>query len=137
MNVPSTDVVATKNIYLEMDFSSNHVWQRDDNKFQNYVARAVVGLGHNLEAGVNLAYTRVPGGGEPIEVQPNLKWQFHRNEEMQTAAAVGCILFTPFTQRSDTNLLGQYLSGRQQETEGRISSPFHRRNLPLDKCPGR
>jgi len=124
MNVPSTDVVATKNIYLEMDFSSNHVWQRDENRFHNYVARAVVGLGHNLEAGVNLSYTRVPGGGEPVEVQPNIKWQFYRSEERETAAAVGCILFTPVTNWSGTNTLGQcYLVG-SKKLKGRLAPRF-------------
>ena len=103
-----------------MDFSTNYAWQ-DENKSQNYLPRALVGLGHNLEAGVNVSYTRVPGGGEPIEVQPNIKWQFHRNEEMGTAIAVGCLLFAPVTHRAGTNLLGQcYLAG-SKNLKGRLA----------------
>ena len=62
VNVPSTEVVPAKKVYLEMDFITNYAWQRDETKFANYLPRAVIGLGHNLEAGVNVSYTRVPGG---------------------------------------------------------------------------
>jgi hypothetical protein len=111
MNVPSTDVVAAKRIYLEMDLSTNYAWQ-DENESENYLPRALVGLVHNLEAGVNVSYTRVPSADEPIEVQPNMKWQFYKNEKTGTAAAAGCILFVPVIHRADSNILGQcYLVG--------------------------
>src|SRR5436309_5459629 len=79
VNAPSTDVVAAKKIYVEMDFITNYAWQRDDARFANYLPRAVVGIGHNIEAGANVSYTRVPGGGAPVELQPNVKWQFYSN----------------------------------------------------------
>jgi hypothetical protein len=107
LNVPSTDVVAAKKIYVEMDFLTNYAWQRQGS-FQNYIPRAVVGVGHNLEAGVNVSYTRISDeDSQPIEVQPNIKWQFYSNEGKGTAAAVGCILYAPVTHRAGTNTLGQ------------------------------
>src|ERR1051325_10195111 len=103
VNAPSTDVVAAKKLYVEMDFITNYAWQRDDDsKFANYLPRAVVGVGHNVEVGANVSYTRVPGGGEPVEVQPNVKWQLYSNESLGVAASAGCIGFIAATHRSGT-----------------------------------
>ncbi len=74
LNTPSTDVVAPKKVYVEMDFITSYAWQRDDEaKFANYAPRVVVGVARNVEAGVNVSLTHVPGGDQPIELQPNLK----------------------------------------------------------------
>lgn len=105
MSVPSTDVVPAKKVYLEMDFITNYASQREDS-FQNYIPRAVVGVARNVEVGANVSYTHVPGGGEPIEVQPNIKWQFYNNEGRGTAGAVGCILYAPVTHRAGTDTFG-------------------------------
>src|SRR6266480_2573547 len=94
MNVPSTDVVAAKKVYVEMDFLTNYAWQRQGS-FQNYIPRAVIGLGRNVEVGVNVSFTHVSGERHPIEVQPNVKWRFYGNEGKGTAAAVGCVLYGP------------------------------------------
>jgi hypothetical protein len=114
LNVPSTDVVPAKKVYLEMDFLTNYAWQRDGS-FQNYLPRGVVGVGSNVEIGVNVSYTHISGESQPIEVQPNIKWRFHNNEEKGTAAAVGCILYAPVTHRAGTNTLGQcYVLGSKK-----------------------
>jgi len=110
MNAPSSDVVAPKRVYVEMDFITNYAWQRDDARFANYLPRAVVGLGHHLEVGANVSYTRVPGGGAPVEVQPNAKWQFYNNEGNGVTAAVGCLWFVPLTHRAGTDTFGQCYS---------------------------
>ena len=47
-NIPSTDVVAKKKVYLEFDFLS-HFEDHADGGFQGYVPRAVVGLGKRTE----------------------------------------------------------------------------------------
>jgi hypothetical protein len=54
MNVPSTDVVSPRKVYLEMDFITNYAWERNDH-FENYIPRAVVGVGKNVEVGANLS----------------------------------------------------------------------------------
>jgi hypothetical protein len=114
MNVPSTDVVAAKKVYVEMDFLTNYAWQRQGS-FQNYIPRAVVGIDGNLEAGVNVSLTHVSTENSPIEVQPNVKWQFYNNERVGMAAATGCILYTPLTHRRGTDTMGQcYLVGSKQ-----------------------
>jgi hypothetical protein len=106
MNVPSTDVVASKKVYVEMDFLTNYAWQREGS-FQNYIPRAVVGVAGNVEAGVNVSLTHVSGQNSPIEVQPNVKLQFYNNEAAGVAGATGCILYTPITHRRGTDTLGQ------------------------------
>jgi len=114
MNVPSTDVVTSKKVYVEMDFLTNYAWQREGS-FQNYIPRTVIGLPKNLEAGVNVSFTHVTGEDSPVEVQPNVKWQFYSNENNGMAAAVGCVLFTPITNRAGTDTLGQcYAVGSKQ-----------------------
>ena len=116
MNTPSTDVVAAKKVYLEMDFLTNYAWQREGS-FQNYIPRAVVGVAGNVEAGVNVSFTHVSGTDQPVEVQPNVKWQFYRNERAGVAAATGCILYTPMNHRAGTDTLGQcYVVGSKQFT---------------------
>ena len=49
-NIPSTDVVPKKKVYLEFDFLS-HFESHEDGGFQTYVPRAVVGVGKGVEVG--------------------------------------------------------------------------------------
>jgi len=119
MNTPSTDVVAAQKVYLEMDFLTNYAWKRQGS-FQNYIPRAVVGVAGNVEAGVNVSFTHVSGQDSPVEVQPNVKWQFYRNEKAGVAAATGCILYTPMNHRAGTDTLGQcYVVGSKRFTGNR------------------
>src|SRR4051794_33426297 len=74
-SAPSTDVVGSKQVYLEMDFISNFAWQRHS-AFENYIPRLIVGFPKRIEAGVNISVTHVNGGPvQPVEVQPNVKWE--------------------------------------------------------------
>lgn len=123
MNVPSSDVVAPKKVYLEFDFLTNYAWQREGS-FQNYIPRAVVGVGRNVEVGANVSYTHVSGESSPIEVQPNIKWQIYSNEGNKTAAAVGCILYAPVTHRAGTNTFGQCYTVASKQLSGRYGPTF-------------
>jgi hypothetical protein len=124
MNVPSTDVVAAKKVYVEMDFLTNYAWQREG-AFQNYIPRTVIGVGRNVEAGVNVSFTHISGeGSQPIEVQPNVKWQFYSNEENGTAGAVGCVLYAPVTHRAGTDTLGQCYAVASKKFNGKYGPRF-------------
>lgn len=124
MNVPSTDVVPAKKVYVEMDFITNYAWQRGDDRFANYLPRAVVGVGKKIEVGANVSYTRVPGGGEPIEIQPNAKWQFYNNEEKGVAASVGCIFFVPITNRVGSDTFAQCYTVASKQFSGTYGPRF-------------
>ncbi len=124
VNAPSSGVVAPKHVYVEMDFITNYAWQRDDARFANYLPRAVVGIGHKIEVGANVSYTRVPGGGAPVEVQPNAKWQFYSDEGKGVAAAVGCLWFVPLTHRAGTDTFGQCYSVASKRFQGNYGPKF-------------
>jgi hypothetical protein len=124
MNAPSSDVVAPRRVYVEMDFITNYAWQRDDTRFANYLPRAVVGVGHNIEVGANLSYTHTPNGGAPLEIQPNAKWQFYRNEGAGVAASVGCLWFVPLTHRTGTDTFGQCYSVVSKRFQGNYGPKF-------------
>src|SRR6266850_1191824 len=124
MNVPSTDVVAARKIYLEMDFLTNYAWQRQGS-FQNYIPRAVVGVGRNLEAGINVSYTRISDEvSQPLEVQPNIEWRFDSNESRGVAAAVGGVLYAPVTHRTGTKTLGQCYAVTSRKLNGKYAPRF-------------
>ena len=123
INTPSTDVVASKKVYVEMDFLTNYAWQRQGS-FQNYIPRVIIGIPGKLEAGVNVSFTHISGQELPVEVQPNVKWQFYNNEAAGVAGAMGCILYTPMNHRAGTDTLGQcYVVGSKRFT-GKIGPRF-------------
>jgi hypothetical protein len=117
--VPSTDAVAQKDVYLEFDFIS-HYANHHESGFQSYVPRAVVGIGHNVEVGVNLVYTDGFGVNQPIEIQPGVKWQFYRNEQAGVAAAVGAMLYTPLTHRAGTDTFFMLYAVMSKKVAGRF-----------------
>lgn len=104
-NIPSTDVVAPKKVYLEFDFIS-HLESHSDGGFQAYVPRGVVGIRKGVEAGVNFSFTDALAPNQPVEMQPNLKWQFFNSENKGLAAAVGGIAFIPVANRAGADHFG-------------------------------
>ena len=124
LNVPTTDVVTSKKIYVEMDFISNFAWQRQG-AFENYIPRVVVGAPKRIEAGVNVSFTHVNGGpSQPIEIQPNVKWQFYNNERLGLAGATGCLLYTPIVHRAGTDTLGQCYAVGSKQFSGSLGPRF-------------
>ena len=124
MNAPSSDVVAAKKVYLEMDFITNYAWTQGDDRFANYLPRAVIGVGGNVEVGVNFSYTHTPVGGEPMEIQPNAKWQFYNNEGKGIAAAAGCMFIVPITNRAGTDTFAQCYSVASKQFSGNYGPKF-------------
>lgn len=103
-NIPSTDVQSPRKVYLEGDFIT-HFASYQNGGYQTYEPRLVVGLSGHTEVGVNLVYTRA-ASASPIEVQPNIKWQFYNNEKIGVAIAVGGLVAIPVTHRRDGNTTG-------------------------------
>jgi hypothetical protein len=104
-NIPSTDVVAKKKTYFEFDFVS-HLESHRSSGFQTYVPRVVFGLGHRLEAGVNVTFADALAPDQPVELQPNVKYQFYGNESKGLAASAGGILYTTVAHRAGTDTFG-------------------------------
>ena len=97
-NIPSTDVQSPGKTYLEGDFMI-HFGSLREGGYQEYGARLVVGLPGNMEVGINGFHVRAESP-EPIELQPNFKWQFYSNEKHGLAFATGVLISTPVTRRS-------------------------------------
>src|SRR5215510_646922 len=104
-NIPSTDVVAPKKVYVEFDFVS-HFESHENGGFQAYVPRAVVGVAKGLEVGANVAFLDTLTPDQPVEFQPNVKYQFYNNEKNGVAAAAGGILYTPIAHRAGIDTFG-------------------------------
>lgn len=103
-NIASTDVLPAHQLYVEADFIT-HLSSYENGGYQTYGSRVVYGLGKRTEVGLNAFYTRT-SPAEPVEIQPNFKWNFYQNEEKGLAAAVGGIAFIPVTERSSASARG-------------------------------
>jgi len=108
-NIPSTDVVAKKKVYTEFDFIS-HFEAHEDGGFQGYVPRVVVGVGKHVEVGTNVAFLDTLAPDQPVELQPNIKYQFYSNEKTGVAAAAGGMLYTPIAHRAGIDTFGMLYS---------------------------
>ncbi len=115
-NIPSTDVVPEKKVYLEFDFLS-HFESYDKGGFQAYIPRAVVGLGKKVEVGVNVAFTR-NGVPNSVELQPNIKWQAYSSEKYGAAVSTGVILYAPVTRRTGTNTFAMAYGNVSKQFKG-------------------
>lgn len=114
-NIPSSDVQAPRKVYLEADFIT-HFASYKNGGYQTYGPRVVVGLPGNTEVGVNAFYTRT-SPAEPIDVQPNFKWQFYNNEKRGLAVAAGVLVSIPVTRRRDGKTTGMlYVVGSKTFT---------------------
>ena len=104
-NIPSTDVVAKKKVYLEFDFIS-HLESHADGGFQIYAPRAVFGVGKRVEVGVNVSAVNALAPDQPVYISPNVKWQFYNNESSGVAVAAGGLLYTPIAHRAGADTYG-------------------------------
>jgi hypothetical protein len=103
-NVPSSDVQAPRKVYLEADFIT-HFASYQNGGYQTYGPRVVVGLPGRTEVGVNAYYTR-SSDPEPINVEPNFKWQFYNNEKLGVAISAGVLVSIPVTHRRGNRTTG-------------------------------
>jgi hypothetical protein len=104
-NVPSTDVVSKKKVYLEFDFLS-HFESHDEGGFQIYAPRAVFGVAKGIEVGVNVTAVDAFAPDQPVYISPNIKWQFYNNEKNGVAISAGGLLYTPVAHRAGADTYG-------------------------------
>jgi len=104
-NIPSTDVVPKKKVYLEFDFLS-HFKSHADGGFQIYAPRAVFGVAKGVEVGVNITAVDTFAPNQPVYISPNVKWQFYNNEKAGVAVSAGGLLYTPIAHRAGADTYG-------------------------------
>jgi hypothetical protein len=115
-NVPSTDTLAEKQVYLEADFVNDFGSYRKGG-FQTYGYRVVYGARKRLEIGANFFYTQ-NGRAVPVELQPNFKWQAFANEKHGVAVSGGAILFAPLTRTAGRRSFGVAYSNVSKVVKG-------------------
>jgi len=99
-NIPSTDIQTARRLYVEADFLA-HFSSFETGGYQLVGPRLVYGLNKRTEVGVNAFFVNT-APAEPIEIQPNFKFQLYKNEGQGVAAAAGAIVFVPVTHRSSS-----------------------------------
>src|SRR5215467_6856937 len=97
-NVPSTDVLDKGKVYVELDASFKTNDQDALNKFSSFVPRVVVGVGKNMEVGLNVTGNIQPGP-DATTIVPTIKWKFYQNEKKDVAAIAGTNFFIPVQNR--------------------------------------
>ncbi len=98
-NVPTTDVLDRGNVYFELDASFKTNDQNAFRKFSSFVPRIVVGVGGNVEVGLNVTGNIQPGA-DPTTLVPTVKWKFYQNKKKDTALIAGTNLYIPVRNRS-------------------------------------
>lgn len=116
-NIPSTDVVAEKKTYVEFDFVS-HLEAHKNGGFQAYIPRVVYGVAKKWEIGANVAFADALAPDQPVELQPNVKYQFYANEKTGVQAAAGGILYTPVAHRAGVDTFGLLYSTVSKKWKG-------------------
>lgn len=104
-NIPTTDVMPTGEFYAEADFDS-HLTGYQSGGYQSYGALTVYGVRKRMEIGLNGYYTKTGGQSQPVELQPNAKWQIYNNEGNGIAVAAGTVLYVPLSRRVRSNTFG-------------------------------
>jgi hypothetical protein len=98
-NVPTTDVLDRGKIYAEVDASLKPTDGSDVKRFSSFVPRVVVGVGNNMEIGLNLAGNIQPGPDSTTLV-PTIKWKPFQNKEIGWAIAMGDHVLIPVRNRA-------------------------------------
>jgi hypothetical protein len=98
-NVPTTDVLDKGKVYVELDASFKPNDQEAVHKFSSFVPRVVVGLGRNIEVGLNITGNVQPEA-DTTTLVPTVKWRFYENEKKDTALIAGAHFYIPVRNRS-------------------------------------
>ena len=93
-DVPSADVLDRGKVYGELDGTVRVV-----DPFATFTPRVVVGIGHQIEVGMNFDGLSAPDVGELV-VSPTMKWRIWKGKSSGWSFLVGDDLFFPVYKRS-------------------------------------
>jgi hypothetical protein len=124
-NTPSTDTVDKKKAYAEFDFLPQAPGPDSGSRVYFYNPRLVVGLGHDVEAGVNFPIFHVTGSNSAY-IEPNVKWKFFKNEDKGVAVAAGGLLHTALNNRTGQDTWGLFWGNVSKKVKsGNYGPRFH------------
>ena len=98
-NVPTTDVLGRGKVYFELDAALKLDKTDQFGRFSSFVPRIVVGVGGNVEVGLNVTGNTQPGVDSTTLV-PTVKWKFYENKKKDTALIAGTNFYIPARNRS-------------------------------------
>jgi hypothetical protein len=93
-DVPSADILDKGKVYFEQDGTVRVV-----DPYATFTPRVVVGIGHQIEVGVNFDGLSAPTVGE-LDISPTAKWRIWKARTSGWSFLVGDDLFFPVYQRS-------------------------------------
>lgn len=120
-NVPTTDVLNRGQVYFEMDASFKTNNQSALNRFSSFVPRVVIGVGGNVEIGMNVTGNVQPGLDSTTLV-PTLKWKFYQNKKKDVALIAGTNLYIPIRNRSYNAGTYSYLALSKRVNKTRLTA---------------
>ena len=97
-NIPTTDVLDKDSTYIEVDLDAHPSGNAED-RWQSFGAMTIRGVGKRSEVGLNIYATRTSEGFEPLELQPNFKFNIYQNEARGFAFSTGATGYLPLTRR--------------------------------------
>ncbi|MEQ1605802.1 MAG: hypothetical protein ABL999_13135 [Pyrinomonadaceae bacterium] len=112
-NVPSTDIMAKGKVYLEFDAVFKTTDQSSLSRFSSFVPRFVVGVGENIEVGLNVTGNIQPGA-DATTLVPAVKWKVYDGKDNGWAIAVGDNLYIPV--RNKAYNIGNYAYAQASKT---------------------
>jgi hypothetical protein len=104
-NVPTSDVLDTGKVYVELDASFKTNRENALGRFSSFVPRLVVGVGSSVEVGLNVTGNIQPGVDSTTLV-PTIKWKFYENAKKDVALFGGTNVYIPVHNRAYN--LGSY-----------------------------
>jgi hypothetical protein len=98
-NVPTVDVLDAGKVYVELDAAFKPNGQDRLGRFSSFVPRVVIGVGSDVEVGLNLTGNVQPGADSTTLV-PTVKWKFYKNEQQGVALIAGNNFYIPMRNRA-------------------------------------
>lgn len=120
-NVPTTDILASGKVYFELDASFKTNDEAAVGRFSSFVPRIVVGVGNNLEVGLNVTGNTQPGA-DATTLVPTVKWKFYESEKKDTALIAGTNFYIPVRNRAYKFGTYSYLGGSKTMNKTRLTA---------------
>ncbi|MFT3745837.1 MAG: hypothetical protein QM785_16300 [Pyrinomonadaceae bacterium] len=120
-NVPTTDVLDRGKAYVELDASFKPNSTPTVGRFSSFVPRIVVGVGSNVEVGLNMTGNVQPGA-DSTTLSPTVKWKFYKNEKSGVALMAGTNVYIPVRNRAYNIGSYSYLAGSKTINKTRLTA---------------
>ncbi len=120
-NVPTTDVLGYGKVYAELDASFKFNDQTALSRFSSFVPRVVVGVGGNVEVGLNVTGNIQPGADSTTLV-PTVKWKFFESKKKDVSLIAGTNFYIPVRNRSYNAGAYTYLAVSKTKNKTRLTA---------------